>query len=120
MSLRRADHSSRGVLPTVVLLFVWSRNLQKEAAKTRKGCKCRIEEEEEEQQQQQDDEEEGDKDDDDDDKPIPRAVSNTYILRAFRNIIIIIIIYFSVRCFIYLFFPKSVTLITLWSQVLPN
>jgi hypothetical protein len=40
-------HSSRGVLPTVVRPCVWSRNLQSEAAQTRKGCKCRIEEEEE-------------------------------------------------------------------------
>jgi hypothetical protein len=29
-SLRRADHSSRGVLPTVALHFVWSRNLVNE------------------------------------------------------------------------------------------
>jgi hypothetical protein len=35
-SLRRADHSSRGVLPTVVRPCVWSRNLQSEAAQTRK------------------------------------------------------------------------------------
>jgi hypothetical protein len=35
-SLRRADHSSRGVLPTVVRHCVWSRNLKNEEAKTRK------------------------------------------------------------------------------------
>jgi len=28
-SLRRADHSSRGVLPTVARPCVWSRNLEK-------------------------------------------------------------------------------------------
>jgi len=32
MSLRRADHSSRGVLPTVVRRCVWSRNLKSEEA----------------------------------------------------------------------------------------
>ena len=47
VSARRADHSSRGVLPTVVRPSVRSRNIQKEAAQTSKGCKCRIEEEEE-------------------------------------------------------------------------
>jgi hypothetical protein len=31
-SLRRADHSSRGVLPTVVRRCVWSRNLVNEEA----------------------------------------------------------------------------------------
>jgi len=31
-SLRRADHSSRGVLPTVVRRCVWSRNLKNEEA----------------------------------------------------------------------------------------
>ena len=35
-SLRRADHSSRGVLQTVVRPCVWSRNLKTEEAKTRK------------------------------------------------------------------------------------
>jgi hypothetical protein len=35
-SLRRADHSSRGVLSTVVRPCVWSRNLKTEEAKTRK------------------------------------------------------------------------------------
>jgi hypothetical protein len=35
-SLRRADHSSRGVLPTVLCHYVWSRNLKTEKAKTRK------------------------------------------------------------------------------------
>jgi len=30
-SLRRADHSSRGVLPTVVRRYVLSRNLNQEA-----------------------------------------------------------------------------------------
>jgi hypothetical protein len=35
-SVRRADHSSRGVLPTVVCHCVWSRNLKNEEAKTRK------------------------------------------------------------------------------------
>jgi hypothetical protein len=34
--MRRADHSSRGVLPTVVCHCVWSRNLKNEEAKTRK------------------------------------------------------------------------------------
>ena len=48
--LRRADHSSRGVLPTVVRPRVSFRNLQKEAAQTRKGCKCQAEEEEEEEE----------------------------------------------------------------------
>ena len=47
-SLRRADHLSRGILPTVVRPCVWSRNLKNEAAQTRKSCKCRIEEEEKE------------------------------------------------------------------------
>jgi hypothetical protein len=36
-SLRRADHSSRGVLPTVLLRCVWSRNLKNEEAMTRVG-----------------------------------------------------------------------------------
>jgi len=36
-SLRRADHSSRGVLPTVVCRFVWSRNLVNEEALARVG-----------------------------------------------------------------------------------
>jgi hypothetical protein len=31
-SLRRADHSSRGVLPTVMSRCVWSRNLVNEEA----------------------------------------------------------------------------------------
>jgi hypothetical protein len=35
-SLRRADHLSRGVLPTVVCPYVWSRDLKNEDAKTRK------------------------------------------------------------------------------------
>jgi hypothetical protein len=35
-SLRRADHSSRGVLPTVLCHCVWSRNLKNEEAKTSK------------------------------------------------------------------------------------
>jgi hypothetical protein len=34
-SLRRIDHSSRGVLPTVVRRRVWSRNLENEEAKAR-------------------------------------------------------------------------------------
>ena len=34
-SLRRTDHSSRGVLPTVVRRCVWSRNLEHEEAKAR-------------------------------------------------------------------------------------
>jgi len=39
-SLRRADHSSRGVLPTVVRRCVWSRNLvHKEAIAPLEGCK---------------------------------------------------------------------------------
>jgi hypothetical protein len=36
-SLRRADHSSRGVLPTVVRRCVWSRNIKNEKAMTRVG-----------------------------------------------------------------------------------
>ena len=36
-SLRRADHSSRRVLPTVVRRCVWSRNLKNEEAMTRVG-----------------------------------------------------------------------------------
>jgi len=36
-SLRRANHSSREDLPTVVRHFVWSRNLKKEGAMTRVG-----------------------------------------------------------------------------------
>jgi hypothetical protein len=35
--LQRADHSSRGVLPTVVRRCVWSRNLKNEEAMTRVG-----------------------------------------------------------------------------------
>jgi hypothetical protein len=34
-SLERADHSSRGVLPTVVRRYVGSRNLKNEEAMTR-------------------------------------------------------------------------------------
>ena len=37
LSLRRADHSSRGFLPTVVRRCVWSRNLKNEEAVTRVG-----------------------------------------------------------------------------------
>ena len=36
-ALRRADHSSRGVLPTVVCRHVWSRNLMNEEAMTHWG-----------------------------------------------------------------------------------
>jgi hypothetical protein len=36
-SLRRADHSSRGVLPTVVCQCVWSRRLKHEATLARVG-----------------------------------------------------------------------------------
>jgi hypothetical protein len=36
-SLRRADHSSRGVLPTVVRRCVWSRNLNNEEAMNHVG-----------------------------------------------------------------------------------
>jgi hypothetical protein len=36
-SLRRADHLSTGVLPTVVRRCVWSRNLKNEEAMTRVG-----------------------------------------------------------------------------------
>jgi len=32
-TLRRIDHSSRGVLPTVVCRCLWSRNLEHEEAK---------------------------------------------------------------------------------------
>jgi len=35
--LRRADHSSRGVLPTVVRRCVWSRNFMNEEAMARVG-----------------------------------------------------------------------------------
>jgi hypothetical protein len=35
-SLWRGDHSTRGVLPTVLCHCVWSRNLKNEEAKTRK------------------------------------------------------------------------------------
>ena len=38
-SLLRADHSSRGVLPTVVRRCVWSRNLKNEEAMTRVGSR---------------------------------------------------------------------------------
>jgi hypothetical protein len=34
MSLRRIDHSSRGVLQTVARRFVWSRNFENEEAKS--------------------------------------------------------------------------------------
>jgi len=37
-SLRRADHSSRGVLPTVACRRVWSRYLENEEAKARYGA----------------------------------------------------------------------------------
>jgi hypothetical protein len=40
--VRRADHSSRGVLPTVVCHCVWSRSLKNETRLTRLGC-CAIE-----------------------------------------------------------------------------
>jgi len=36
-SLRRTDHSSRGVLPTVVRRYVWSRNLKNKEAMARDG-----------------------------------------------------------------------------------
>jgi len=36
-SMRRADHSFRGVLPTVVRRCVWSRNLMNEGAVARIG-----------------------------------------------------------------------------------
>jgi len=35
--MRRADHSSRGVLPNVVRRCVWSRNLKNEEAMARVG-----------------------------------------------------------------------------------
>ena len=38
MSLRRTDHSSRGVLPTVVRRWVWSRNLVNEEAQAHWGA----------------------------------------------------------------------------------
>jgi len=39
LSLRRIDHSFRGVLPTVARRCVWSRNLENEEAKARiPGC----------------------------------------------------------------------------------
>jgi len=37
MILRRADHSSRGVLPTVIRRCVWSRDLVNEGAMDRVG-----------------------------------------------------------------------------------
>jgi len=37
MYLQRADHSSRGVLPTVVRCCVWYRNIKNEEAMTRVG-----------------------------------------------------------------------------------
>ena len=37
-SLRRIDHSPRGVLPTVARRCVWSRNLENEEAKARYGA----------------------------------------------------------------------------------
>ena len=40
LSLRWADHSSRGVLPTVVCRCVWSRNFMNEEALTRWGLLC--------------------------------------------------------------------------------
>jgi len=40
-SLRRADHSSRGVLPTAVRRCVWSRNLVNEEAMAHWGLLCR-------------------------------------------------------------------------------
>ena len=39
-SLWRADHSSRGVLPTVVRHCVWSRNLVNEEALAKWGCRA--------------------------------------------------------------------------------
>jgi hypothetical protein len=41
-SLRRADHQSRGVLPTVVRRCVWIRNLVNEEALTHWGCCAKI------------------------------------------------------------------------------
>jgi hypothetical protein len=38
LSLRRADHSSRGVLPTVACRCVWSRNLDNEEAMSPGRC----------------------------------------------------------------------------------
>ena len=40
LSVRRADHSSRGFLPTVVRRCVWSRNLMNEEALGRVGGGC--------------------------------------------------------------------------------
>jgi hypothetical protein len=40
MSLRRGDHSSRGVLPTVMCRCMWSRNLKNEEAMTPLGSQC--------------------------------------------------------------------------------
>jgi hypothetical protein len=39
-SLRRADHSYRGILPTVARRCVWSRNLVDEEAIARTGLQC--------------------------------------------------------------------------------
>jgi len=43
--MRRADHSSRGVLPTVVRRCVWSRNLVNEEALAHRGAVTPKEEE---------------------------------------------------------------------------
>jgi hypothetical protein len=45
MSLRRADPSSRGVIPTVMCLCVWSRNLKNETALVRVGLFCQTKKE---------------------------------------------------------------------------
>jgi hypothetical protein len=48
--VRRADRSSRGVLPTVVLVCDLGTSRMRRL-KLIKGCKCRIEEEEEEEEE---------------------------------------------------------------------
>jgi len=58
MSLRRDDHSSRGVLPTVVRRCVLSRNVSEEAL-TQWGCRA---------------DDDDDDDDDDDYSPITKLI----------------------------------------------
>ena len=45
MSLRRANHSSRGVLATVVRRYMWSWHLENEEALAHRGAVAQIEEE---------------------------------------------------------------------------
>jgi len=50
-SRRRADHSSRGVLPNVVRRCVWSRNLKNEEVMTRVGSQGQKKTKKQQQQQ---------------------------------------------------------------------